>query len=123
VLRGTRAEVRIEHAARTGFRPRLVVVPAAADETVAASLARAVAAWQSDLPGITVEPVADGFEIHVPAALHTGHESHFALVLSEFVARLSHADPPPDTSARTLAKYELLARAGARARRAPASGT
>ena len=122
LLRGTRATVRVEQSERTGFRRRIWLAPAsgpgaaggAASAALAAAVERAVSAWQGDLPGLAAAPGPEGIELILPAA--SGHESHFALVLREFVDRVARKDPMTEQSARTLAKYELLAAAIAAAR-------
>ena len=117
-LRGTRAEIRVEQGPATGFRRRLTVHPRDGAGAAAAALERAVAAWQRDLPGLTVAAVADGLELVTPDALRSGHESHFALVLDEFLRHVDRGSWPPELSTDTLAKYALLVAAGAAARAA-----
>jgi len=118
VLRGTRAHVRIEQSAATGFQRRLVVEPKADPPAVAAALDRAVASWQPDLPGLAVAPAAGGLELRIPETVRAGHESHFALVLREFLAHVKRGHWPAELTRHTLAKYTLLTQAGARARAA-----
>ena len=117
-LRGTRATVRMEQSERTGFRRRIWLAPAAdsraASEALRDALARAVAGWQAELPGLAVAAGAEEIELRLPAA--SGHESHFALVLREFVGRVTRGEAPPELATRTRAKYELLAEAIASAR-------
>ena len=47
----------------------------------------------------------------IPGRFRTGHETHFPLVLDEFLGAIDDRRWPPERSAATLAKYELLARA------------
>ena len=129
VIRGTRAEIRVELGAETGFRRRLSVVPrldaeqprAAPDRTVAAALDRTIAAWQSQYPGVAMVAAGSGWEIRVPRELDTGHESHFPLVLDDFLAMVDRGGAPPGLAADTLAKYVLLTQASIEARRAARS--
>jgi len=117
VVRGTRAEIRVEQGASTGFRRRLTVRPGLDGERVSAALERVVAAWQGEHPGVALSAAGSGWEIRVPGHLDTGHESHFPLVLDDFLARVERGSAPPALAADTLAKYVLLAQASAEARR------
>jgi predicted dehydrogenase len=117
---GSEARVRVEQGPRTGFRRRLVVEPRRSGSRVGAAVARALAAWQSDYPGLTAVASAEGYEIRIPDAPGTAHEAQFPLVLDEFLATLgSGRDWPDARAAETLAKYELLVRAFAMAEAAP----
>ena len=119
VFRGTRAEIRVEQDASTGFRRRLSVSPRSDGAQVRAAVERAVAGWQGAWPGVAVAEGGGALEILVPRTLDTGHESHFPLVLAEFLTFVDQGRTPAARAADTLAKYALLARASAEARRAP----
>jgi len=117
VVRGTRAEIRVEQGAATGFRRRLSVSPRIEAGRVRAALDRIVIAWQGEYPGVAVAAAGDTLELRVPRELDTGHESHFPLVLADFLALVERGSAPPALAARTLAKYVLLAQASVEARR------
>jgi len=117
IIRGTRAEIRMDQGPATGFRRRLTIAPRRDAGGVAAALERIVAAWQIEHPGVALAPAPPGWEVRVPGALDRGHESHFALVLADFLALVERGSAPPALAARTLAKYALLARASAEASR------
>src|SRR5262249_60368757 len=59
-IRGTRAEIRVEQDAETGFRRRLSVIPAGDGSRVRAALARAVTSWQDAHPGLAVVEAGGG---------------------------------------------------------------
>jgi predicted dehydrogenase len=118
VIRGTRAEIRVEQDASTGFRRRLSVIPRVDAERLRSALERTVTAWQSEHPGVGLAAASSGWEIHVPRPLDTGHESHFPVVLAEFLSLVERGSAPPALAADTLAKYVLLARASIEAQRA-----
>ena len=111
VIRGRRAVIRVEQGRETGFRRRLSVAPVGDAAPVREALGAAVASWQSEHPGVALADAGSGWEIAVPRALDAGHESHFPLVLSEFLAMVEQGGGPPGLAAHTLDKYELLARA------------
>lgn len=111
---GTRADVCLEQGAHTGHRRRLAIEPRADPDGVARALHDTVAAWQGEYPGVRVE--LDGgrrYLITIPAGLATGHESHFAEVLDEFLRAIDDHRWPAERARRTLAKYSLLAEAAA----------
>lgn len=110
-LRGTRADIHVTQNAATGWRRRMVVEPRPGGTGAEEALRRRVAAWQAELPGLQVTPAERGSEVLIPAALRTPHESHFALVLDEFLGYVERGEWPARRMADTLAKYELLAQA------------
>jgi predicted dehydrogenase len=114
LILGTRATIRIDEGAHTGFRRRLFVEPGPNESGVGRALRRALAAWHLE-PGVEVADAPCGFEIEIPARCRTGHESHFPLVLDEFFQSIAGGTWPDERAADTLAKYALLARALARA--------
>src|SRR5262249_42884759 len=79
-VRGARSEIRVEQGAETGYRRRLSVAPRGRAAETKAALERAIATWQGEFPGLAASEAGDGWEIGVPRALASGHESHFPLV-------------------------------------------
>jgi predicted dehydrogenase len=117
-LRGTLADIHVVNDATTGWRRRLTVEPHPTAPGVEAALQRHVASWQEKLPGLALGPAERGFEVMIPPALRTPHESHFPLVLDEFLGYVERGEWPARRMAGTLAKYELLAQARVLAGRA-----
>jgi len=119
VLRGARSLIRIEQGPTTAFRRRLSIVPrgvaGAGAGHVQAALEHALARWP-DMPDLGLAPTVAGWDLVVPSTLDVGHERHFAAVLGEFLALADRGERPEHRAADTLAKYTLLAQAGARAR-------
>jgi predicted dehydrogenase len=116
LVRGTRAEIWVEQSAATGFRRRLSVVPHQDAERFERALERAIAAWQPEYPGVEAVATERGWDIRAPRALDAGHESHFPLVLADFLALVERGEAPPSLAADTLAKYTLLVQASQAAR-------
>ena len=108
---GTRAGLRIEQGLHTGFERRLFIEPRGDAHRVEVALHDLVSEAQNDHPGLAIGPAPRGFELQIPAALRTGHESHFPLVLAECLRTVDAGRFPDARAAETLAKYELLARA------------
>jgi predicted dehydrogenase len=121
VIRGTRAEIRVEQGAATRFGRRLSVSPRLDAGRLRFALERALGTWQSEHPGVGLSAAGAGWEIRVPRELDTGHESHFPLVLAEFLSLVERGSAPAALATDTLAKYVLLAEASAEAQRAAGS--
>lgn len=113
VAYGTRADVRLEQSARTGYRRRVFVEPRGDAAAVAHALRDAIAAWQAELPGVGLVETGPG-AYEVTLTRDGGHETHFARVLDEFLRIVDEHRWPAALAARTLAKYTLLAEAAAR---------
>jgi predicted dehydrogenase len=112
VVHGTRADLGLEQSALTGQRRRLFVTPRADGEKTVRAVMGVIGDEQADMPRIGVEPVGAGrYEITIPSALDTGHESHFARVLDEFLRSIDERSWPASLAERTLGKYTLLAEA------------
>jgi predicted dehydrogenase len=115
--RGTRADVLMARGASTGHRRRLRVQPHADAEHVRRAMIDVVDAVRRELPGVEVAPAGvDGIDVTIPRALDAGHESHFALVLDDFLTIIDGGRWPAALAERTLAKYALLAQAAAATR-------
>jgi predicted dehydrogenase len=111
VILGSESRVRIEQGPDTDFRRRLFVEPRVDRLRVGAALARAMAAWQSEHPGLAAIASTGGYEVEVPVGPGTAHEGQFPLVLDEFLQALDRGEWPDARASDTLAKYELIARA------------
>ena len=107
-VRGERATVVARRGPETGFRGELHVAPQEPGPDFEARLSEKLAAWE---PGLSYRPSPLGREIVIPAALHTPHEAHFAMVLDDFLDRLDAGEWPAALAARIRARYTLLARA------------
>jgi len=119
VLRGTQAELLVDQGPDTGFKTRLTLRPVRNNGRYEDSVARAVAALQADFPGVGYEAQADGYRIRIPDALRTGHESHFAEVLQEFLGYIEKGAWPQQLGPDIVAKYTLLVRARKLSHQAP----
>jgi predicted dehydrogenase len=109
-LRGTRAVLTVRHGPQTGYLPEVHVEPRPG-VVLDDALAGVVADWQADFPGLGAEPTGGGFRFTAPPALHTTHESHFALALSEFLDHVDAGCWPDDLRPRLRTRYRLLAEA------------
>lgn len=110
-VRGLRATVVARRGPETGFRGELHVAPREPGPGFEARLSERLAAWEGEFPGLSHRPSPLGREIVIPAALHTPHEAHFAMVLDDFLDRLDAGEWPAALAARIRARYTLLARA------------
>jgi predicted dehydrogenase len=115
VAHGTRADVRLEQGARTGYRRRVFVEARTEGAAVARALRETIEGWQVELPGVEIVAAGgDAYEVVLPPALDGGHETHFPRVLDEFLRIVDERRWPAALAERTRAKYALLAEAAAR---------
>lgn len=118
-LRGRRAVLRLEHGPATGYDRRIYVEPQVGEAGVRPALEELARRLQPELPGLQVVPTRAGFALEVPEALHTGHETHFAMVLDAFLNYTERGSWPPELPANLRTRYTLLARASALAQQQP----
>ena len=118
-VRGERATVIARRGPETGFRSEVHVAPRDPGPGFEARLSQAFAAWRAEMPGLSHRASALGREIVIPAALHTPHEAHFAMVLDDFLDLLDAGAWPAALAARIRARYTLLARARERCASTP----
>ncbi|MBT6272929.1 MAG: Gfo/Idh/MocA family oxidoreductase [Chromatiales bacterium] len=109
-LRGTRAELILEHGPHTGFDKRLHLKPRPGIE-LEPTLSEVVREWQDSFPGLTVRPSQIGYELVLPMDLQTTHEQLFAMVLNDFLDRFESGQWSAPLGARIRMRYALLARA------------
>jgi predicted dehydrogenase len=109
-IRGTRSTVVVRHGPETDFVAELDIEPGSGID-LEPSLRTAVAAWQTDFPGLGFAASSDGFRLTIPHALRTSHESHFAMVLETFLDYLDAGRWPEWLTRGIRMRYELLARA------------
>jgi predicted dehydrogenase len=114
IARGSRATVTVRHETAYGPGPQVFVEPVvgAQSQQIHAAVGRLCHTWNQHCPGYELINLGDRIHVHVPAAERTGHESHFAAVLTEFVKYFKDrtAFPASETS-NLLAKYRLTTEA------------
>lgn len=115
LLRGSRADIAVETNAGTGFRPEVFIRPHDDPGKVEQALRNKVAQWEGEFPGLAVAPAKTGWRLEIPAALRTSHESHFPMVLNEFLGYLDRGDWPAGHAETLRTKYTLTAKASAMA--------
>ena len=120
VVRGTAAELTIEQGPQTGFVATLSVRPVDNSARYRQAFDANVAELQGEFPGLGYEAAAGGFRMTIPSALQTGHETHFAEVLEEFLGYVDAGRWPARLRPDLVAKYTLLARARELSRKANA---
>ena len=110
-VRGEHATIVARRGPETGYRPALHVAPRTAGRSFDAHLDEALAAWEREVPGLSRRPARLGHEILIPDALHTPHETHFAMVLDDFLDLIDSNKWPAALAARIRSRYTLLAKA------------
>ena len=117
VLRGTAAELIVEHSAQTRYVTELTIRPVDDRAAYTAALDSAIESLQSRFPGVGIEPAVAGYRAIIPRALRTTHEQHFAKVLDQFLIRIDGGELSDKPGRDLVAKYTLLARAAELSRR------
>lgn len=118
VARGSGAQLVLRQGPETNHAAELHVASSGARD-LEPRLAAAVAALAADFPGLSMAPSELGFRLTVAPGLDGGHESHFPLVLDEFLDLLDGSGDGAALAARIGARYALLARAQAIAEDVP----
>jgi predicted dehydrogenase len=109
VIRGTRCNLVVRHGADTGYVAELHIEPVAGID-IEPALRDAIADWQSAFPGLDLQRADNGFKFGIPDALRTSHESHFAMVLENFLDYVDTGRWPAWLTPGIRTRYELLAR-------------
>jgi len=109
-VRGTRCDLIVRHGAETSHVAELDLLrkPGIAIE---APLAEAIASCQNEFPGLGYERRDGGFRLTIPASLRTDHESHFAMVLENFLDYVDAGRWPNWLAPSIRLRYEILAHA------------
>ena len=109
LVRGTRCDFRVRHGPETGYVAKMYLEPVPGVD-IDAALSDAIADWQEDFPGLGSTSTDNGFEIVIPEALRSTHESHFEMVLENFLDYLDAGCWPQWLTQGIRMRYELLAR-------------
>ena len=109
-VRGTQATIILRHGPKTGYATELHLSPKR-DDGFETRLRSAVGDWQADFPGLDIATSDIGFRMVIPNGLDGGHETHFAIVLDEFLDHIEAGSWPQTLAARIRTRYTLLARA------------
>jgi predicted dehydrogenase len=117
LVRGTAADLIVEHSGRTRYVTELTVRPVDGSTGYAAALGGAIESLQGTFPGLGIEPSAHTFRITIPHALRTTHEQHFAKVLDQFLGRIDRGGLSDNFGRDLVAKYRLIMRAAELSRR------
>ena len=109
-LRGTRCNIHVRQGPDTNYKAEVHLEPVGRSDFVP-RLRAAIEAWQQRFPGLSCIPSDIGWQLITPPTLDHGHESHFALVLQEFLDHLDYGSWPEALRARIYTRYALIARA------------
>ena len=109
-IRGTRAEIVLEHGEHTGYEMQLHL-KARGDSDLQRAVRDALPQWQQSFSGLAVTESDHGVRFLIPDELATTHEQHFAMCLDAFMNHLESGKAQPRTAARIRMRYEVLAAA------------
>jgi hypothetical protein len=117
LVRGTAADLIVEHGVQTQYVTDLTVRPVNGGPGYATALGSAIESLQGAFPGVGIEPLGNHYRITIPSVLRTTHEQHFAKVLDQFLNRMDGIESSDGLGSDLVAKYTLLARAAELSRR------
>ncbi len=117
LVRGTAADLIVEHSGRTHYVTELTVRPVDGGAGYAAALGSTIESLHGEFRGLGIEPSAGEFRITIPHALRTTHEQHFAKVLDQFLSRIDGGELSDNYGRDLAGKYRLLMRAAELSRR------
>lgn len=109
-VRGTRCNIVVRHDSESGPVAELEILSkpgCSIDAPVSAAIAR----WQVEFPGLDSEAVDGGVRLTIPDTLRTSHESHFAMVLEDFLDYVDAGRWPDWLAPGIRLRYEILAHA------------
>ncbi len=107
-VRGSGCGIVIRQGPETGY---VTEVHVTGGDGLEARLSEALPAWRESFPGLDFKASELGFEMLIPAALNTGHEAHFAMVLDEFLDLVETSAWPEHLARRIRNRYTLTASA------------
>lgn len=107
-VRGSGCGIVVRQGPETGFATELHVT---GGDGLEKRLSEALPTWRETFPGLDFKPSDLGFEMLIPAALNTGHEAHFSMVLDEFLDLIEQPNWPEHITRRIRNRYTLTASA------------
>jgi predicted dehydrogenase len=121
VLRGSQARIEVRQGRAEHYQAEVYVHPNGALDLpkVRRALDQRLSTLQSRHPDVGLVDLGTHYRLSIPAALRTGHESHFGAVTHRFLRFVLGAEPMPAWEATNmLAKYTVSTRGVEQARRA-----
>ena len=117
LVRGTAADLIVEHSGRTHYVTQFMVRPVDGGAGYAARLGSVIDSLQGEFPGLGIEALAGAFRITIPDVLRSTHEQHFAKVLDHFLGHIDGSELSDNYGRDLVTKYTLLMRAAELSRR------
>jgi predicted dehydrogenase len=113
VFRGSRCRVEVRQGREENFQPELYLFPASGQDHpgMHRAIETRLALLQVHHPGIGVVDLGTHFQVAIPAAHRTGHETHFAQVTAQFLRYVLGREPLPTwEQPNMVAKYLVTTR-------------
>ncbi len=112
IMRGSRANLVIRQGAEQKFQPTLYIEPVSlSGQALEREVNRAVAALQSEYPGVRAEAVGTAYKLVVPDKYQVGHEAHFAQVTEAYLGYLAAGRLPKWEVPNMLVKHHTIMQA------------
>lgn len=104
-LKGSKAKLIIRQGAAQNYQPELYIEPNTSTAEYAKQLAAEIDRLGKVYPGLTLEPVANGWRVNIPVKYQLDHEATFAEVTKQFLKYLDAGKMPAWEKKGMLAKY------------------
>lgn len=105
IVKGTKANLIVKQGADQHFTPELYVEPVASGEAYYSQLKQAINTLAEKYPGLSLAPVANGWQVIIPATYRLDHEATFSEVTKKFLHYLQVGNIPVWETKAMLAKY------------------
>lgn len=111
ILKGTKANLEIKQGKEENFQPTLYITPNSNQNNAASTVKDAMQKISTTYPGVTAEPIANGWKVIIPQSYKIGHEAHFGQVMSRYLQYLKDKKLPEWEVPNMLAKYYTATKA------------
>ena len=106
IMRGSKANLVIRQGAEQNFTPELYIEPVGeADAAYTSEVQNAFKALADKYPGISLNPIENGWQVVIPDSYRVGHEAHFGQVTENYLRYLEEGALPEWEVPNMITKY------------------
>ena len=106
IMRGSKANLVIRQGAEQNFTPELYIEPVGeADAAYTAEVQNAFKTLADKYPGISLNPIENGWQVVIPDSYRVGHEAHFGQVTENYLRYLEEGALPEWEVPNMITKY------------------
>ncbi len=111
IMRGTKSNLVIKQGAEQNYVTALYIQPVGSNPNFEKELMEQFKKVESKYPGVSLQPVAQGWEVIIPQQYREGHEAHFSRVAAKFLEYLRDRNMPAWEVPNMIAKYYTTTKA------------